>query len=174
MKALASATLDYGTAAQIKFNHNAAGLTVRNTVSNLALSKLKNYKTSTTPKADRVDGVSMSLNVEFGADNTLFVTYSLPSGKPEKDYTFTIDGNTVTPVSLGSGYYKLQLTNISPNKLGTSHIFNCTDGTKNCSVETSVLGYANLLASQTSAEESLKNLAKAMYLYSQAAIAYAG
>ncbi|MBR4626981.1 MAG: BspA family leucine-rich repeat surface protein [Ruminococcus sp.] len=175
MVKLAKATLDYGAAAQIKFDHNKTGLGVSNDVEDLEFSDIDIYNLSITAAASRPSGVTGTANVEFGEDNTLFVVYTLPSGKKLEDYTFYIDGKAATPKSLGNRQYRLEVKNISPDNLATYHSFNCKEKStgKQFYVKLNVLAYANTVAKSTLKAAEI-NMAKAMYLYYYAAADYSG
>ncbi|MBR4628594.1 MAG: BspA family leucine-rich repeat surface protein [Ruminococcus sp.] len=175
IRALASATLDYGAAAQIRFDHNAEGVALSKEVVDLIFSDIDKYTISTTAKDKRPSGVTASMSVEFGEDNTLFITYTLPSGKTTNDYKFYIDSKVVTPKSLGSNMYRLEVKNISPDNLAKNHIFNCKEKStsKSFRAELNVLSYANAVAKSSMNANDI-DLAKAMYLYYYAAADYTG
>ena len=103
----------------------------------------------------------------FSFDNTLQVTFK----GCDANCTFTLDGDPWEG-ELVDGNAVMEVPNIAPNELDTPHTFTCTKGGKTFEVKTSVLGYAKRTADKGSAE--MKNLAKALYVYAKAAIAYVG
>lgn len=78
------------------------------------------------------------------------------------------DASTLNFSGSKSGYYYIDIPNISAEKLGT--IQNVTIG--NCTISYSPMSYAYAVLSSKNTSESLKNLVKSLYLYEQAAEAY--
>ena len=119
----------------------------------------------TTPAEDRPEGVKASIKVYFESDNTLRITYS--GLKAGTTYTYTLDGETVTPASSF-----LQVEYIAAPNLDVPHTFTISDGTKTFSVQASAISYA--LTCIRNGTEARQNLGKAFYLYNQAANAFFG
>ncbi|MBR4626517.1 MAG: hypothetical protein IKO47_02210, partial [Ruminococcus sp.] len=172
VKALASATLDYGTASQLYFGHNDDGLAVSEAVNAVDADVLDDFAITKTAEADRPEGITASMSVEYGSDNTIMVTYTLPDGKTDADYTFTIDGEEAEIDSIGNNKYVLKVQNIAPDKFAENYTFSCSDGEKEFAVTANVLAYANAIRKAYNTDNTT-NLAKAMYLYYQAASNYA-
>jgi hypothetical protein len=168
MRALAKALEDYGVAAQIFAQYrDYESLVVSDEVANLPLEDMEG---ETVVSETRVQGVKATQNVEFGADNSLFVRFTLPSDKTWKDYEMAIDNVTTTPTLISGTTYELRVSNVSVIDLDRYYTFSITDGTDTFTVRTSCLAYAKRKAKNGS--EAMVNLAKALYLYNQAGEAY--
>ena len=127
----------------------------------------KAVKSGTMPTG--VSGVSVS--VVFDSDNSLKSYYIFDNGvsPSDLDLKYYIDGKKATLKHSSAGYY-LEVANISSNQLGTPHKFTVSGSSGTYDVSASVLTYARGLA--LNSNENKQNLAKAIYLYNQAAIAY--
>ena len=174
MKALAVAADDYGIAAQINFKYgDYEGLTVSNAVKNVKLSDLAAYESvnsGTLPEI--IKNVVMS--VEFSLDNTLRVKFnfkSVPTQEELNSLTCTIDGKTAQLEKLGEKQYALVVRNIASPQIDTVHTFTISDGTNTYTTKRSALSYAYSVV-KSSSSQTLVDLAKAFYLYNQAANAY--
>ena len=172
MKALAQAAIDYGTAAQIYFDHKAEGLTVSDAVTAVTLNDLAGYKgvfEGTMPQG--VTG--RSLTALFESDNSLRIYFKYGNDADSAAYTYVIDGETVGIRERTSGssiYYYLEVSNVSADALGDLHSLSVADsaGTR-YTIKVSVLTYAR--SSVANGTEARQNLGKSLYLYNQAAIA---
>jgi uncharacterized repeat protein (TIGR02543 family) len=173
MRALAQAYLDYGVAAQIHFKYgDYEGLAVRDVVTDVDPADM-GMDTGIELNSKVPAGIKGAYyNVYFQSDNTLFVAFGLADGKTLDDYTFMIDGVEVTPKRRDDGRYEMRVENVAAPLLGVRHNFSISDGTDELVVNVSVMSYAKSAALSSSSSESMKNLAKAMYLYYQAAAAY--
>ena len=116
-------------------------------------------------------GVKVSINGDFEADNSLYIFYTLPSGKTPSDYTFMVDGQEAEPVYDGSRYY-VRVGNIAAKDLADRHVFTISDGKDTFTVNASLISYAKGKAGNGT--DQMKNLAKALYLYNEKAAAYFG
>ena len=174
MKALAQATIDYGTAAQIYFNYNAAGLSVDSRVTSVTLADLEQYKgvfSGTLPT-----GVSKrTLTALFEEDNSLRIYFTYDSGYTPDMYTYTIDGKSapihVKHGSNGDEYY-LEVKGVQSNKLGKTHDLTISNGSTTYKITVSVLTYARSSVSNGTTDR--QNLGKALYRYYLAAKAKYG
>lgn len=172
MKALAQAAIDYGTAAQIYFDHNAEGLTVSDAVTAVDLNDLAGYKgvfEGTMPQG--VTG--RSLTALFESDNSLRIYFKYGNDVDSAVYTYAIDGETALLRERTSGsstYHYLEVSNVSADALGDLHSLSVADsaGTR-YTIKVSVLTYAR--SSVANGTEARQNLGKSLYLYNQAAIA---
>lgn len=166
---LAKATLDYGAAAQLYFNYNAAGLAVSSDVTNVNANVFDQYAVSKS--GTQPSGISkVTMSVVFDSDNSLKVYYYYNSGINPSRYTYYIDGKEATLKDNGNGYY-LEVPNIASNKLNNAFTFTVKDNKSTFDIKASVLSYARSLAKST--DTNKQNLAKSLYLYNQAAAAYA-
>ena len=85
-----------------------------------------------------------------------------------EDYTFTIDGQVVTPVATGDRYY-IELDGIAASKFDNFYAFSVGGLT----VRYCVLSYANMVYG-SNASQNLKDLMDAMYAYHEATVNYLG
>ena len=170
MVALATATENYGTAAQIKFDYSASGLSIAPEVTAVTLSDLAEFApvyTGTLPNGI----VSNTSSMELNEDNTVRQYFTLEAGRDINAYTFTLDGAVVTPVLSSANKYYVALPNIAAKDLDVVHQYSVTDGTNTYSFSFSALSYV-YKAITGSTQESMINLAKALFLYNQAANEY--
>ncbi len=172
MVALAKAAADYGTAAQLYFDYKAEGLTLDAAVTAVTQSQLDAF----TPKylSNKPSGVTVhSASVMFKSDNALRQYFTLASGQVIGSYAFSIDGSAAQPVLSSQSRYYVALPNIAAKDLDTEHLYAVTCGSESYSFRYSPLSYACQIL-QSSTNENMKNLARALYLYNQAANAYFG
>ena len=171
MKALADAAYDYGIASQINFKYgDYQNLKVSDKVKAVKLSDLEKYKlteSGTLPEIIK----NVKYSVEFAMDNTLRVKFNFKSAPTEeqlKGLTCTIDGKAAELVKLGDTQYALVVSNIAAPQIDTAHTFTITDGKNTYTTVRSALSYA-YSAIQANTNPTLTDLAKAMFLYNQAA-----
>jgi hypothetical protein len=170
MRDLALSLQDYGIAARIYAGEDVGDLTISSAVTDLDVADMKDInELVSTPKDERPEGVKASVNVDFSYNNSLIVTYRVSGEGP---YTFMLDDHVVNVAPDEDGKVVLRVDNIAPNELDDCHFFSCSDGTNDYDISTSVLGYAKRAAEVGS--EDMQNLAKALYIYAKAAIAYVG
>ena len=183
MKDLAQAFTDYGTAAKIYFDYGAENCMISDRVTAVTANDMGDSITTIGDTATSM-GLSISANLDFKEDNSLYIYFTLPAGKTARDYVFTIrKGDTVQSVTaaLVSGRkYQVVVRNIAAKSLADFYEFTIKDNAtkKALTVRASAISYAKsvLVKYADSVEENIKmiNLAKALYLYNQAAIAYFG
>jgi hypothetical protein len=166
---LYEALFDYSTAAQIYFKQGDwQSIKVDEHVTSVTIDDFKDVPTTeTTPAADRPEGVKGSYNVTCEGDHTMNVTFTLPEGKTPADYTFTLDGNTVTPVEV-SGKYRVEVANVAAEELNQVHTIAISDGAKTFSVKASLLSYFK--GKVEKGDEASANMGKAILRYNQAAL----
>ena len=163
----------YGIAVQVKFGYKLNQLTKEDVAAVKAEaaqttipSDYAEVKTGTLP-----DGITKQTStVMFEADNTLRLYFYFDDTNLSK-YTFKIDGETVKAKKLESGKYYIEKKNIASGELSTPYTFSVTDGKKTYTVRESALSYA-YGRQEKSTDESMRDLAKLLYQYSQAADAY--
>jgi hypothetical protein len=173
MKDLANAAELYETAVQKKFNYKpgqlddediqameeaAAATTIPDTYEEIVSGTMPEGITKRTK------------TVMFEADNSLRMYFYFDDANLSR-YTFAIDGEEVAPVKKASGRYYVEKSNIASGELSKVYTFSVSDGTDECIIRLSALGYAYALQEQSS-DVNMVNLAKMLYLYSQAADAY--
>ncbi len=174
MKDLAQATIDYGTAAQIYFNYNAAGLSVGDRVTSVTLADLEQYKGVFSGSLPT--GVTKrTLTALFEEDNSLRIYFTYDSGYTPDMYTYTIDGKSA-PIHVKHGEngdeYYLEVKGVQSNKLGKTHDLTISNSSTTYTITVSVLTYARSSVSNGTTDR--QNLGKALYCYYLAAKAMFG
>lgn len=167
---LVKAMLNYGAAAQVKFNYNTDKLVNADMAdADKALPETVDasaYASSLTGAEDGITVTSTSLLLQ--SETKIRIYFTLADGKSIADYTFTVDGKEVTPVASGSEYY-IEKTNVAAKDLDTFYSFQLGGLTLNYCA----LSYVNQVQ-KYSTDANLLNLVKALYTYNQAANAYFG
>ena len=142
-------------------------------VSTVTASMLDPYKLNIS---GQVTGLTItSYYLSLLSSTNVNLELSLAEGHTIGEYTFTLDGNSITP-SLTDGSYVLVISNISARGLDTPHELVITHGTESYSVTLFGLSFARtvLNSSRYDSNTELRNLCKAIYLYNAAANAYFG
>ncbi len=170
VKTLLKAMLNYGAAAQLQFNYKTDDLA--NAVLEAADRELADVDTSALPQRV-VTGTSEVLTFNgcslLLGSGTSVRAYFLYSGNNIDEVTFTVNGETVKPVYLDGEYY-VELTNIAASDLSEMITF-VADG---ITVEYNAMAYVRSKLDGTTADETLRNMVKALYAYAAAAEAYFG
>ncbi len=173
MVELARAAELYGIASQVYFNYKTEQLTADD------IQKMKaEAATITIPStfAEELTGTlpagisRRTKTVMFQSDNALRQNFYFADTDLWK-YTFKLNGKTVAPTRRASGQYYVEQQNIASGLLSTVYTFTVTDGTNTFTIKSSALGYA-YDRQENSTNQDMINLAKLLYLYSQAADAY--
>ena len=166
--ALYKAMLNYGAAAQQMFSHNLENL------ANASLSDADKvlpsvdasaYKYSISGKEDGIKAKSATLMLEDVVKVRVYFT--LTGTKAIEDFTFTIDGQVVTPQYNDKGYY-VETDGIAAKDL--EKMFSIQVG--GITVKYGALSFVNSKANGSNALEA--NISKALYVYWQAADSYLG
>ena len=107
-------------------------------------------------------------------ENTTIRHYFTVTGSISQ-FTFKVDGKTVTPVKKGS-YYYVEISNIAAKDLDKSFHLEVSSKTNGVviSLDYSAMSYVCKVLNSDNATETLKDLLKALYLYNQAANEYFG
>ena len=170
MVALARAAENYGTAAQLYFGYKADGLTVADEVTAVKLTQLNDF--APVYESEKTSGMELhTASVMFKSDNTLRQYFTLKSGQVIGNYSFTVDSKTATAVYSAANRYYVALPNIAAKDLDTPHAYTVKCGSETYAFRFSALSYAYQIL-QVSTNNDMVNLAKALYLYNQAANAY--
>ena len=170
MVALARAAENYGTAAQLYFGYKADGLTVADEVTAVKLTQLNDF--APVYESEKTSGMELhTASVMFKSDNTLRQYFTLKSGQVIGNYSFTVDSKTATAVYSSANRYYVALPNIAAKDLDTPHAYTVKCGSETYAFRFSALSYAYQIL-QVSTNNDMVNLAKALYLYNQAANAY--
>ncbi|MBP5670090.1 MAG: hypothetical protein J6X14_07265, partial [Lachnospiraceae bacterium] len=179
---LARALDDYGTAAQIYFNHYNEGdtLTLSNAIAGVQQSQLEGYRSTRTGElTTKIQ--SFGIVGSFEADCTLKINVNFSGDGKKKSgikyYIQSEEGGELKPTTLHgnqeNGYF-LSVRNIPAAYLGKPYYFVIKDTktgetyTMGCSMFT----YVRATAFKQDMPEAFQNLAKALYLYGKAAEAY--
>ncbi|MGN1457534.1 MAG: hypothetical protein ACI4XP_06225, partial [Acutalibacteraceae bacterium] len=93
----------------------------------------------------------------------------LAEGKEISEYTFSVDGTTITPTQK-QGYYCIDIKNVRAEKLGIS--FSVSVNGEEVITNYSALSYVYKVMESDSTDDNLKNLVKALYNYNRYALAY--
>lgn len=166
---LMKAMLNYGASAQRLFNYRTEDL------ANAALAEedkvltavdASAYAHSRTGEEDGIKPVSYTLLLD--SETTVRCYFELTGDKPIEAFTFTVDGEKVTP-RYRNGRYYIQKQNIAAHRLDDTHVFTCGDIT----ITYGGLSYVNQVMSNYT-EGTTFDMASALYAYSKAAEAYIG
>ncbi len=169
MAALALATIDYCTAAQIYFGYEAEGLISDVRVTNIKPETLEPY--APVSVGDKLSGVEKrTLAGSFEADNMVCVSYYFMENVDVKNYVFLLDGIEVTPI-VENNAYRIMVKGVDSDQLDESHEFTLRLGEQDWSVSASVMSYARTSVNQVE-DSNRVNLGKALYLYNVAAKAF--
>ncbi|MGN0488119.1 MAG: GLUG motif-containing protein [Ruminococcus sp.] len=160
LKNLADYMSNYGKAAKAYFSGEAvAEQTVTDDLS------VYDFTVGTMPEGISYYGSSLILKSE----TTIRHYFKLAEGKEISEYTFSVDGTTVTPTEK-QGYYCIDIKNVRADKLGTS--FNVSVNGEEVITNYSALSYVYKVMESASTDVNLKNLVKALYIYNRNALAY--
>jgi hypothetical protein len=171
---LMKAMSDYGSKAQYAIGYDtdvAAAIYDEASISAVTLDTLLPFKRVLT-KTDRTGIQYVSLNLTLESETTSRVFFIVNDGVIG-DYSFRINGKTVTPKSTTNGY-AIEVTNIAAKELDTLYRIEVSDSQGVClTVESGALSYAYLLLKNASNQTpEWVALVKALYVYNQAANAY--
>lgn len=178
LKALLKATLNYGAYAQTYFEENTS------TLANAGLlaeeieavedvdSVTGSVLTAEGAKPEGVLSVSYDLRCKSATVMKLYVT--LEEGENVSDYTFTIDGESVSVETVGANKYVYTITGIAAAELDKTFTFGISNDSGSATVTVNAYSYFAGRIADTGADTNLVNLVKAMYLYGEAANAYFG
>ena len=157
---LADSMSVYGDAAKAYFSGEAvAEQTVTDDMS------VYDFTVGTMPEGISCYGSSLILKSE----TTIRHYFKLEDGKEISDYTFSVNGTTLTPTEK-QGYYYIDINNVSAEKLGTP--FNVSVNGEEVITNYSALSYVYKALDSDSTDVNLKNLVKWLYIYNQDALAY--
>ena len=163
---LIEAMLEYGAASQLYFDHNTDNLANANLIRPAAETTVdaSAFASTVSGKESNVEFMGASLVLESGTDLRLFFRVR----DDVANHTFTVDGETVTPVQRGSLYY-VEVADIAAKNLDDAHTFTVGGLT----VEYSALSYVNnVLAKADSMNAELVAVCEALYYYNDAANTY--
>lgn len=169
LHALVKAMLNYGAACQLQFNYRTddlANAVIPEADKVLADADVSDYAFSCTGKESGVASVSCTLRVD--SETVIRIYFELAEGANADDYTFKVDGRSVKPTAYGGNYYYIQQPNVGAHNLNRMYTFSCG----NVTLTYGAMSYVEQVLNNSAAPETLVNVAKALYAYSQAAQAY--
>ena len=169
---LVKAMLNYGAYSQLCFGYRTDDLANadlpeadRKLPASVDLSR---YAHSITGSEEGIQVYSASLLLE--SETRIRFYFRLTGSKSIDDYTFTVDGKAVTPTRDADGTYYVDKANVAAKDLDTA----CVASVGGLSVTYYGLSYARSTLSWSGSTEALVNIAKALYVYNQAANSYFG
>ena len=172
LAALASAMVNYGAASQRYFGYNTGNFAGNPNSAQATLvneSDLAPYKSAGfSGKVDGLKYVGSTLTLE--ETTTVSHYFELGLGRSISDYTFTVNGQVVTPVRSGT-YWKVTAVNVAAQNLDDAHTLTVSHGSQTGTLSYSALSYAYSVLRQQP-ESDLATLCRNLYVYNQAADAY--
>ena len=172
MKKLAQAAKDYCYAAKQRFD--GGEYTFSGAVSAVTAEQLSGYASvteGTLPAGVTID----SITAMFESDNSFRLYLKMDESVNADSLTFALDdaARTINLQQRSDGKRYLTFTGVTSTKLQKAHTFIISDGSNTYQATVSVLTYVRSVLNN-SASESMITLAKALYLYNQAALNHFG
>ena len=172
LAALATAMVNYGAASQRYFGYNTdnfAGNPNSAQATLVSESDLAPYKSAGfSGKVDGLKYVGSTLTLE--ETTTVSHYFELGLGRSISDYTFTVNGQVVTPARSGT-YWKVTAANVPAQNLDDVHTLTVSHSGQTGTLSYCALSYAySVLTRQPGSD--LATLCRNLYLYNQAADAY--
>ncbi len=181
LRKLASALRTYGYYSQQMFNTDATpSVSKPNDVSDVKASTLVSYKSSVTAfdSTKKVSIAETTLTVEAETAIRFYISDLNGVNANNLYLTYTVDGKTEkTKVKYSStkGMYYGEIPNIGASKLSNMYTAYFTEGNTQVSDTVEYGAYSYIFeVIRYSSDDTLKNLARALYKYSLAAIDYMG
>ena len=172
--AAVKAMLNYGAAAQVKFDNKVdslanAILSKEDQVVNVDNSVFDQYQASKEGSVAGIEyfGTSVLLKSKTGISHY----FTLAEGANIENYTFKVNGEVLQP-QYRDGKYYVDINNIFAKNLADTYVLEVSDGNDTMSVTFGVFSYAKIVVNGNYSEE-LKAVVRAMYPYYVAADAYA-
>ncbi len=168
--------LNYGAASQVALGYNTDKLANSvlsdedKTVNAVDASALAGATTEGTVSGFEYQMFSCILETK----TTLRQYFTLPEGSVS-EYTFTIDGESVTPIKTtveGKTMYYIDVANIAARDMDVVHTLVITKGDETRTITCSVHSYMKAVLTKNSEDTELVNTVNAMYEYNQAAKQY--
>ncbi len=174
-KALIKATLNYGAYAQLYFAEKNGDATIAKVLANAGLSEADKDVSAITA-ADLAD-YKITANV-IGNIELTGATLTLTSStimkfyfKASENAEVTVNGKAQNAIADGEEYF-ITINKTNPAQLGANNVIVITDGESVASVNVSILSAVEAVLASETFGESFENLAKAIYLYCEAAEKY--
>ena len=137
----------------------------------MPVSQFDNYK-DIVPVSEVAGLTFHGSSILFTSETQLRYYYILEAGKNIGDYTFKVDGQTVTPV-LEKGTYRIDVK-VAASDFERDYTLTVTDGTDTQTVTASIYSYLKKAVKKYPADNPMVTVAKAMYNYGNAVKAYLG
>ena len=141
-------------------------------ISTVTADALAEYKNKLDGSVTGLSITAISLNLESTTE--INIKFELDPDHSIDEYSFTLDGTDVTPVSAGSNAYMVTVYNIAANKLDNMHTFSVTAGDEALTAQCCALGYCYNVLKNNYLSAEMQNTCKALYLYNVEANAYFG
>ena len=175
MIAVAEAAKDYCYAARNRFDGTTDE--VRDVVDAVTIEQVDEYasvREGELPDGVEVDGITVMVE----SDNSLRIYFKYDDEIDPNNFTYTVDGKTVSLQKSKNGGYYITATKIVARKLNVAHTFTISDGENTYSLKASVMTYVRSdlkkaikdAADGKEVDEANLRLSKALYLYNLAAI----
>lgn len=177
-KKLAQALLNYGTCAQQYFDYNIQNLANPDLNAKVAFSGVSadNLKKYRKPMQKHEDIATLTTtNLVLESETTLKMHFAMAEDSSVSDFYFQDGNGKLVDVVNENQACHVVFTNIKAHQLGDDFVVNITTKTDESitySYSYSALSYCYVALSYEGASVELKNLAKSLYLYNQAAIEY--
>ena len=140
-------------------------------ISSVTAASVEPYKNVVTGSVTGLSANAISLMLESATE--INIKFKLQSGHSISEYSFKLDGKTVTPVYKG-GLYIVTVRDIAAKDLDTRHTLVVTAGEEQLTISTCALSYCYSVLANNLLTTEMQNTCKALYLYNQAANAYFG
>ena len=169
---LIKAMLNYGGYAQAYFKYDDNPLAnkdltaeERNAIQAVTAEDVKAFERVVTGTQEglKYEGSNLMLTSE----TCIRHFFTVQSGHDISEYSFKMDGKTLTPVKSGNMYY-IEISNIASGNLDTTYTLTVGGIT----VKYSALSYVYTQLSKENLDSALANVLKALYLYNQEANKY--
>ena len=171
---LAKAMLNYGAYAQVYFDYHTERLAnVGLWDENDPVIALDGITAAGVSVSGAIEGISMS-SLTLGLETTtdMYVLFNVDGAIDIADITFSVGGNTLTPVSYKGAYYVV-IPNIAAKDLDTVYELNVSYGGDTATYSFSAQSYISAAFNYTG-NANFKNLLKAIQLYNEKANVYFG
>ena len=169
-KALAKEMLNYGAKAQLYFDHNTDNLA--NAGYEMETEATITAEAPAVAVTDNLAGISYH-GSSMVFESKIAVRYYFYALNGVEGYTFTVDGNSYTPVSK-NGYYYIEVSGINPDQMETRQAVSVTKDGSSLTLSYSPMDYITRMYNKTSSSDALKAMLLAANGYFKAAEVFTG
>ncbi len=174
-KALVKATLNYGAYAQLYFAEKNDDAALAKVLANAGLAEADKDVSAVTVAdlADYKIAAKISGNIEITGATLVLTSSTIMKFyfKASENAKVTVNGRVQNPIADGEEYY-VTINKTNPAQLGANNTIVITDGENTATVDVSILSAVEAVLTYGTLGESFENLAKAIYLYCEAAEKY--